>query len=38
MVVLSCCETGRFWRVRSEMAATWLARRLGLKDYEVSEE
>ncbi|QDL92517.1 hypothetical protein FDP22_12445 [Paroceanicella profunda] len=36
-MILSCCKTGRWWRVASEPAGEALARRLGLKDFEIEQ-
>lgn len=36
-MILSCVKTGRFWTISSVQQAHWMARTLGLKDYEITE-
>lgn len=36
-MILTCTKTGRFWPVASQQHGMWLARQLGLKDYEIGE-
>ena len=36
-MILSCVKSGRWWSVNSVAHGDWLARTLGLKDYEISE-
>lgn len=36
-MILSCVKTGRWWTVRDHQHGDWMARTLGLKDYEITE-